>query len=67
MMNVATLYFHKWGRFRVWASKTRVVSLGHCETKKLRNRFWHIGGCVMQDFASYKFKGCLGLGAAHPR
>jgi hypothetical protein len=54
MMNVATLYFRKW-RFTVSASKTRVVSLGHCETKKLRTRFWHIGGCVVQDFASYTY------------
>jgi hypothetical protein len=38
MMNIATIFFRKW-RFKVSASKTRVVSLGHRETRVLRPRF----------------------------
>jgi hypothetical protein len=45
MMNVATIFFRQW-RFRVSEGKTRVVSLGHGEAKKLRSRFWYIGGCI---------------------
>jgi hypothetical protein len=56
MMNIATIFFRKW-RFKVSAIKTRVVSLGHRETRKLRPRFWHIGGHIVKDFASYTYLG----------
>ena len=56
MMNIATVFFRKW-RFQVSAGKTRVVSLGHRETRVLRPRSWHIGGKVVRDFASYTYLG----------
>jgi hypothetical protein len=56
MMNVATIFFRQW-RFKVSEGKTRVVSLGHGETKKLRSRFWYIGGCIVKAFASYTYLG----------
>lgn len=54
MMNVASNFFRKW-RFQVSAGKTRVVSLGHRETRILRPRFWHIGGKIVRDYASYTY------------
>lgn len=56
IMNAATVFFRKW-RFQVSSSKTRVVSLGHCETRDLQRRFWRIGGCIVQDVASYTYLG----------
>jgi hypothetical protein len=56
MMNMASVLFCKW-RLKVSASKTRVVSLDHQETKDLRSRFWHIGGQIFKDVASYTYLG----------
>jgi hypothetical protein len=56
IMNVATVFFRTW-RFTVSASKTQVVSLGHQEIRTLRPRFWHIGGKLVKDSASYFYLG----------
>jgi hypothetical protein len=56
MMNAATVFFRRWC-FQVSSSKTKVVSLGHCETRDLRARFWYIGGCVVQDVDSCTYLG----------
>lgn len=56
MMNVATIFFRKW-RFTLSTDKTRVVTLGHRETRDLQLRFWHIGGCIVKDYASYIYLG----------
>lgn len=56
MMNIATIFSRKW-RFKVSTSKTCVESLGHCETRVLRSRFWHIGGCMIKNYASYTYLG----------
>ena len=56
MMDVATRYFSKW-RFTVSTTKSKVVSLGHCETRTLKDRSWHLGGRVIKDVASYTYLG----------
>jgi hypothetical protein len=54
MLDVCTTFFCRW-RFTVSADKTRVVSLGHCETLKLKDRSWQIGGTYVKDVSSYTY------------
>jgi hypothetical protein len=51
MLDVCTTFFSRW-RFTVSADKTRVVSLEHCETLKLKDRSWQIGGTYVKDNSS---------------
>jgi hypothetical protein len=39
----------------VSADKSRVVSLGHCETLKLKDRSRRIGGTCIKDVSSYTY------------
>jgi hypothetical protein len=55
-LDVCTTFFGRW-RFTVSADKTHVVSLGHCEKLKLKNRSWHIGGTYVEDVSSYTYLG----------
>jgi hypothetical protein len=54
MLDVYTLFFCRW-RFTLSANKSRVVSLGHCETLKLKDRSWRIGGTCIKDVSSYTY------------
>jgi hypothetical protein len=54
MMDVASSFFRRW-RFLVSAGQTRVIGLGHRETRDLKDRYWCIGGRVVQDVASYTY------------
>lgn len=56
MMDIATQFFSRW-RFTVSATKSKVVSLGHCETRTLKDRSWHLGGRIIKDVASYTYLG----------
>ena len=56
MMTVAAKFFQRW-RFTVSDLKTNVISLGHCETRDLKDRTWHMGSSVIHDVKSYTYLG----------
>jgi hypothetical protein len=56
MLDVCILVFSRW-QFTVSADKTRVVSLGHCETLESKDRSWQIGDTCIKDVSSYTYLG----------
>lgn len=56
MMTIASKFFQRW-RFTVSDLKTSVVSLGHQETRDLRDRTWSMGSSTIHDVASYTYLG----------